>query len=470
MKWLKKILRIIAILLPCFCCLALPHNTFATTYMIDSFNAHGLYYIDHYIGNQPTITVLSGVTSRQGFEPRYFANIAGNYNTLTDRCGLGTYNRGVNISNDNIYFGGAFYVSPPSGNATCRRLNGVFGDNMPTFVNPTTDNPNYVSIMNILPNNTLFTTTPFVGTRTRDGVVYTGRLSLMSYLNNLYGSADDSSDIDNNNANDRVWTSTAVDVHSFAFPINFGVTENIDSMVIEGSITFKPNETQRTTYGSVGYMTSEFNSHGVIRIRSKYVYLDGQYFRDTEQLDLCQYSYSNNLLNLNYICNINLSHTAFAEAIVPHLEFDFDTTDPAYHLFNSEDVTFNEIRITTNGQASVVVKGSRPDYGAHPTVAPGMPDLEDAQGNWTDSFMNAIHFSLLNPFIPLYSLFLPPSQCASIPTVATMIHSEQNRICPLYPDWVYPITTPVIGIVSMMLLFGFLMRWLNDGTFARKED
>lgn len=475
MRWLKKILRIIAILLPCYVFVLFPVDSFATSYNINAFSAHGLTYDGFYLGLQPQIDVIPGVVSRPNFEPRYFANLTYNFNSSTSKCDFSSYNRGVNIGTSSIVFGGSFTLEPLSPNTTnCNVYNGAFGVSMPNDTPIPSTNPNYIPISAILPANAHFNILPFTGFRTRDGIVYTGNLSLMSLLNNLFGSANDSSDVDNNNSNDRVWVSTATDVSSFSMPLSFesrlDLDSTLNSVVINGSITFLPSQLQIDNYGSIGYLTPDFLSHGVIRIRSRYVFYDESIpaLRSHEELDSCDWSYSNSLARLNYSCSVPLTYSAHSDGYFPHLEFSFDDFSPGdeRHIFNSEDVVFNDILLITNGVTSEVIEGSRKDLGSTPTVAPGMPDIEDSYGNWSDSFINAIDFTFSNPFTPLFNMFLPPNECANIPIIASMIHSNQTRICPIYPQSVYPITTPVFTFIGVMLLFGFLVRWLNGDSFV----
>lgn len=71
------------------------------------------------------------------------------------------------------------------------------------------------------------------------------------------------------------------------------------------------------------------------------------------------------------------------------------------------------------------------------------------------------NFSVLNPFAPLLHLFNPGNACVSIPVLSSWLHTEQTSVCPFFPSGVRSIVTPVLGISSMMLLFGFVMRWLR---------
>lgn len=71
------------------------------------------------------------------------------------------------------------------------------------------------------------------------------------------------------------------------------------------------------------------------------------------------------------------------------------------------------------------------------------------------------NFELVNPFESIFSLFLSPSTCANIPVLASWVHSDTSTVCSWWPQNVRNVLTPVFGIASMMLLFGFLMRWLG---------
>lgn len=71
------------------------------------------------------------------------------------------------------------------------------------------------------------------------------------------------------------------------------------------------------------------------------------------------------------------------------------------------------------------------------------------------------NFKLANPFESIFSLFLSSSTCANIPVLASWVHSDTSTVCSWWPQNVRNVLTPVFGIASMMLLFGFLMRWLG---------
>jgi hypothetical protein len=83
---------------------------------------------------------------------------------------------------------------------------------------------------------------------------------------------------------------------------------------------------------------------------------------------------------------------------------------------------------------------------------------------------NLFNFTFINPFAPLFQLFTDSSSCAQIPTIAGMIHSEETQVCPWFDSTTRAIVTPILGISSMMLIFGFAVRWLSSSSGNMFED
>lgn len=84
--------------------------------------------------------------------------------------------------------------------------------------------------------------------------------------------------------------------------------------------------------------------------------------------------------------------------------------------------------------------------------------------NYTASLIHLFGFSLINPFAPLFNLFTAQDSCVQIPTIAGMIHSNETEICPWFSTNTRNIVTPVLGLSSMMLVFGFVVRWLGGSS------
>lgn len=72
-------------------------------------------------------------------------------------------------------------------------------------------------------------------------------------------------------------------------------------------------------------------------------------------------------------------------------------------------------------------------------------------------------FSVFNPFLPLFSMF-NVNQCVSIPTLSNMLGSSETQYCSWFNGTTRGILTPVMSIASVMLIFGFVIRWLGGSS------
>lgn len=97
-----------------------------------------------------------------------------------------------------------------------------------------------------------------------------------------------------------------------------------------------------------------------------------------------------------------------------------------------------------------------------------IPDNESFD-NWFNDLVNSFSFDFVNPFAPIFDLFNNDS-CANIPTLASMLHSNETQVCPWFDSTTRNIATPVLGLSSMMLLFGFVVRWLGARSGNFFED
>lgn len=91
----------------------------------------------------------------------------------------------------------------------------------------------------------------------------------------------------------------------------------------------------------------------------------------------------------------------------------------------------------------------------------------EEQGNEDANKLGSLFtFNVLNPFIGIFGMFLPSSNCASIPTLARLLHLDNSTVCSWFPNDVRNIVTPVVSLSSSMLLFGFIVRWLDKGNLS----
>lgn len=91
-------------------------------------------------------------------------------------------------------------------------------------------------------------------------------------------------------------------------------------------------------------------------------------------------------------------------------------------------------------------------------------------GDFLCQLGNLFTFNFINPFAPIFNLFGNNESCAQIPNLASMIHSEETQVCPWFNATTRNIVTPVLGLSSMMLVFGFAVRWLGARSGNFIED
>ena len=87
---------------------------------------------------------------------------------------------------------------------------------------------------------------------------------------------------------------------------------------------------------------------------------------------------------------------------------------------------------------------------------------EDSGKNDSNKLGSLFSFTAFNPFSGLFGLFTGGG-CKPIPTIGKMLNKPDATYCPWFPNNVRSILTPVLGISSMMLIFGFFVRWLHKG-------
>lgn len=109
------------------------------------------------------------------------------------------------------------------------------------------------------------------------------------------------------------------------------------------------------------------------------------------------------------------------------------------------------------------------------SIAPGsaqrlINNAESENADWFSSLTNLFSFSIFNPFAPIFNLFTNGQSCASIPIIAGMLHAESDQYCSWFPLSVRNVLTPVFSLASVMLLFGFIVRWLGSSSGNFFED
>lgn len=133
--------------------------------------------------------------------------------------------------------------------------------------------------------------------------------------------------------------------------------------------------------------------------------------------------------------------------------------------------------VTDNDDTYSGINANDEPTGDNIEISPGYSSLYcdnaatcDPPGDGMFGLTELFNFTFINPFEPILHLFTDNGSCVQIPTIAGMIHSEETEVCPWFDSNVRNIVTPVLGLSSMMLVFGFAVRWLGSSTGNLFED
>ena len=142
------------------------------------------------------------------------------------------------------------------------------------------------------------------------------------------------------------------------------------------------------------------------------------------------------------------------------------------YLFSTTgDMRFSVAYLTTDYDDTPGDSLGREVVGNSALQAPGSAYNDIPSNNdFTFNLANLFNFGFLNPFQPLFNLFSDDNTCASIPTISSWLHTEDTQVCHFFPSSVRNVLTPVFGLASSMLLFGFAVRWLGSSSGNFFED
>lgn len=145
---------------------------------------------------------------------------------------------------------------------------------------------------------------------------------------------------------------------------------------------------------------------------------------------------------------------------------------PTDFLSTQGDYKFTNFRlVTNNNETPSGWDATNSGLGGNPSSMPGNDGYdEDFEPDWFTSLKNMFGFNFLNPFAGIFTLFSDQNSCAAIPTLSSMIHSEETSVCPWFDSTTRNIVTPVLGLASVMLVFGFAVRWLGSSSGNLFED
>ena len=95
-------------------------------------------------------------------------------------------------------------------------------------------------------------------------------------------------------------------------------------------------------------------------------------------------------------------------------------------------------------------------------------DWINEQSSNAQNSADSLNVAFSVPWIlqPWFNLFVS-SDCVNIPTIASMLHTNNTQVCTPWNSTVRGIVTPIFGSITGLFVFGFFIRWLRHG--SKKE-
>lgn len=201
---------------------------------------------------------------------------------------------------------------------------------------------------------------------------------------------------------------------------------------------------------------------------------------------------SSNNFNSYWFSNARIEIDSFSYITVSNPVTISDVTQIKNYL-NTQNSTLDEIKslvskIQSSGSISGVISQQQATNNKLDSVNSNLENLQKAQeennnqqkeqyeqekqeenqreekGNADSSELAGIfNFTAFNPFSGIFALFTGGNGCISIPIVGGMLNKPDGQYCPWFPSSIRNVLTPVIGLASMMIIFGFFVSWLNGG-------
>lgn len=178
-------------------------------------------------------------------------------------------------------------------------------------------------------------------------------------------------------------------------------------------------------------------------------------------------------LGVVYSCPTTLPSDMSNSHLIPVLVLSSGSSSDPYIFDTTVEWSWSGAYLTTDNDDTPGSVISSDCVGNNCDDAPGSASgYYSSSSDWFSSLTNLFNFSLLNPFAPLFEMFVSPSEqsCASIPILSGMLHSTETSYCSWFDSSTRAVLTPVLGFASVMLLFGFFVRWLSSSSGNMFED
>lgn len=418
----------------------------ATTFSIDSFLSHGLMFP---AGNSSlsafpvSYTFASSPPSDVKFTNTSY--LISTFDSSSGKCRFSSYNNpGYSLYSTSVTWDG-FFVPPfvsvdyLNDSSRCMTMTPFGYNGIPEFDSGSIPFSSSLNVNSMLPYNFMYNTIPLSNVRTVDGVDYPSSFDVSELLNNPSDPDDD----------DYIFYSDALS--SVSFPLNWNNAEFLEPgkhQQLSGTILFPD-----------GLSSSDF-SNLYVEFSGYAFYSNGSesLFSSAPRCNISSQNDDNS--RINFLCDGVVSDISYYWSAL-----SFTLGSSSVLSSTKQPIVFSNFRLVTNDLWTLdILSGSFSRGGSFPNVAPGVAHVDASSADFFSSFSRLFNFSVLNPFSGLFGLFSDNDSCASIPIISGLIHSNETEVCPWFPSDVRNVMTPVLGISSMMLIFGFVVHWLSSSS------
>ena len=170
-----------------------------------------------------------------------------------------------------------------------------------------------------------------------------------------------------------------------------------------------------------------------------------------------------NYTRYNPTTNVNINTSVIESWLASLDKRSLDHTnqlDDIIALMEGDKEVLNDILASSQAQTDAINEQTQQQQDQYDQEKEEESQREDEMDGQASQAEGIFTFDLTNPFSGLFGLFTN-SNCVSIPTLAGLVGSNETTYCSWFSPSVRSILTPAIGIVSTMIIFGFIVRWLS---------
>lgn len=157
-----------------------------------------------------------------------------------------------------------------------------------------------------------------------------------------------------------------------------------------------------------------------------------------------------------------VSTTLYVTEDINSLHFNGPFGDTHWSVSFLETISYLGVSDAQSQIKDEIQQGNQAEQDRYDQEKQEESEREESAKNDGNSLAGIFNISILNPFAGIWEIF-NPGGCTSIPTISSWLHSEDTQYCSWWPQSIRATLTPVFSLASMVILFGFVVRWLGGG-------